>query len=1052
MSRVMSSGYVELHAKSFYSFGTGASHVHELAAQAVEYGQPALALADVNLCGALEFAQTAGNLGLKPITSGELTLTDGSRLTLLAKSGAGYSNLSQLFTLANSRDRREPRLNVERLPEHAEGLIALAGGRDGRLSRLLVEGRYGEAKTCLGQLMDWYSPDSVYVELQRNLLEGETRRNRRLAALAAEMGVRPVATNGALYHAPERYRLQHALVAIRNNSTIDRSLRHILPNDQFHLKSGAEMEALFADCPEAIANTLEIAARCEFDLSSDLGYTLPEPDVPEGYTPMSYLVRLCYEAAVRRYGSITERVETRLQEEFRLIERNGMAGFLLLYREIALLGREIMEERGLVGPEVALEERPAGRGRGSSVALLTGYLVGISHVDPLKWDLTLERFISEDADSLPDIDLDFPRGIRDELIESVHKRFGSAFAVLTGAVSTYRSRGVIRDLGAALGLPKERLKLLAGRMHDEDMSVLADRMGEMPKFADLMKTAGWRNFAELAPQLIGAPKSLGQHVGGMILSNSPIPELVPVRAGAMEGRYIMDWDKDSVADAGFAKIDILSLPVLDQIEEALDLIERSGRERPDMSRLDPEDPDVYDMINEGRCKGVFLLQSPAQLKLARRLLSRNLLDLAYQVALIRPGVGAAESAVSKFVDRYRYGAEWEYDHPLEERALARGCGIIVWQEQVVQLLMDVGGMSASEADGVRRAFAKSNSGHLVAMHRRRFLNGAMNNGVDRETALKVFEKVNGQYMFPESHSHAFAITAYQATWLKRHHPLEFFVALINNQPMGFYPVETIKQDARRFGVPFLNPCVNGSEPSAIPHNGSVLLGLGLVKDVGPEAARTIVEEREERGPYIGAGDLVRRTRLRPQAVESLVMAGAFDRITPNRRQSLWDAGLYASPKRNGQAALPLSMEDSIPNLADFSEAERMAGEYRAMGIYPCGHLMQFVRPRLPSEVMTCAEVEHLGDEDFAVVAGWPIARQHPKGQDGTIFVTLEDETGDTQVILWPRAYAEYRRELSSQVVLVRGRISAWDGTVNLIASEVRAVRSGVRMPQSHDWR
>ena len=1048
----MSDRYVELHAKSFFSFGEGASHVHELATRALEYGQPALALTDANLCGALEFANLAGSLGLKPVTGGELTLIDGSRLTLLAKSRAGYSNLSQLFTLANSRDRREPRLDAEYLPGHAEGLIALTGGRDGRLSSLLAEGRYGEAKTYLGQLMDWYGSDSVYVELQRNLLEGEARRNRRLAALAAEMGVPPVATNGALYHALERYRLQHALVAIKNNSTIDRSLRHILPNDQFCLKSGAEMETLFADCPEAVSNTLEIADRCEFDLASDLGYTLPEPDVPEGYTPMSYLVRLCYEAALRRYGSVTERVQSRLQEEFRLIERNGMAGFLLLYREIALLGREIMEERSMVGPEVALEERPPGRGRGSSVALLAGYLVGISHVDPLKWDLTLERFISEDADSLPDIDLDFPRAIRDELIERVHRRFGPALAVLTGAVSTYRSRGVIRDLGGALGLPEERLKLLAGRMHDEDMSALAEKMEDMPEFAGLMETAGWRNFAELAPQLIGAPKSLGQHVGGMILSSSPIPEMVPVRAGAMEGRYIMDWDKDSVADAGFAKIDILSLPVLDQIEEALDLIARGGRERPDMSRIDPEDTAVYDMINEGRCKGVFLLQSPAQLKLARRLLSRNLLDLAYQVALIRPGVGAAESAVSKFVDRYRYGAGWEYDHPLEERALARGCGIIVWQEQVVQLLMDVGGMSASEADGVRRAFTKSQGGHLIAMHRRHFFEGALNNGVDEETALKVFEKVNGQYMFPESHSHAFAITAYQAAWLKRHYPLEFFVALINNQPMGFYPVETLKQDARRFGVRFLNPCVNLSESKAIPHNGCVLLGLGIVKDVGPESARLIVEEREERGPYIGAGDLVRRTGLRPRAVESLVMAGAFDGITPNRRQSLWDAGLYASPKRNGQAALPLSMEGSIPNLADFSEAERMAGEYRAMGIYPRGHLMQFVRPNLSPEVMTCAEVEGLGDEDLAVVAGWPIARQHPKGRDGTIFVTLEDETGDTQVILWPRVYAQYRRELSSQVVMVRGRVSAWDGTMNLIASEVRAIRSGVRMPRAHDWR
>ena len=347
----------------------------------------------------------------------------------------------------------------------------------------------------------------MYVELQRNSLDGDTQRNRRLIGLARETGARLAATNAALYHAPERYKLQHALVAISNNSTIDRSLEHILPNDQLCMKSTKWMTELFADYPEAISNTIEIAERCGFDLSSDLGYNLPEPDVPEGYTPMSYLVRLCYEAAVRRYGSITERVESRLQEEFRLIERNGMAGFLLLYREIALLARQIVEELGLVGPEVALEERPPGRGRGSSVALLAGYLVGISHVDPLKWDLTLERFISEDADSLPDIDLDFPRAIRDELIERVHRRFGATFAVLTGAVSTYRSRGVIRDLGGALGLPQERLRLLAGRMHDEDMGVLSEKMGEMPEFTDSMKTALAGGTSPNSPRSLSAPRS-----------------------------------------------------------------------------------------------------------------------------------------------------------------------------------------------------------------------------------------------------------------------------------------------------------------------------------------------------------------------------------------------------------------------------------------------------------------------------------------------------------------------------------------------------------------
>ena len=1048
----MSSAYSELHCKSFYSFGQGASHVHELLARAVEYGYPALALTDTNLCGALEFARLANSLGIKPISGCELTLTDGSRLTLLARTRPGYGNISRLLTLANGHDRREPRLDPAYLPAHAEGTVLLTGGRDSLLSNLVLRGQPLDARERLCEYVNWFGVDSVYVELQQNLLCGDTKRNRQMFNIARDCGVPVVATGDALYHAPERYRLQHALVAAKRNTTIDRALRHIRPNHRFHLKSVEQMRRLFRHCPEALDNTLRIPELCDFKLDTDLGYRLPDADVPDGYTSQTYLERLCYEAAVRRYGEISEEVKTRLDKEFRLIEIHGMAGFLLLYREIALIARDIMLERGLMSPEAPLEARPPGRGRGSSVALLVGYLIGISHIDPLAWDLSLERFISEDVGTLPDIDLDFPRGIRDTLIERVHRRFGPEHAVLAGAIGTYRLKGVIQDIGKVLGLPREQLRLLSKQGLSGDARTLGEEMRLSPDFKDKMDTPGWRTLAELAPQLIGAPRSLGQHVGGMVMSSSPIPELVPVRAGAMDGRYIMDWNKDSVQDAGFAKIDILSLPVLDQIEEALDLIEKRAGERPDMSRISPRDDAVYDMINAGRSKGVFLLQSPAQLKIAQRLRSRNLRDLAYQVALIRPGVGMQGSAVSQFIDRYRHGVEWDYDHPLEERALKRGWGIIVWQEQVVQLVMDVGGMSAAQADEVRRAFARPNNGHLVAAHWHRFLEGARKNKVPDETAKKIFGKVNGHYMFPESHSHAFSITAYQAAWLKRYHPTEFFVALMNNQPMGFYPMETLKQDARRFGVPFLNPCVNSSQAKCIPKGASVLLGLRFVKDVGEAGADRILWERERGGAYTGAGDLVRRTVLKPRAVESLVMTGAFDSVTPNRRQALWEAGLHPRPDRNGQAVLPASMDISVPPLADFTGAEKMAAEYAVMGIYPHGHLMEFVRPTLAPDVLTCDEVDRLDDGAPVLVAGWPVARQHPKGRDGTIFVTIEDETGDAQVILWPHIYKRFRRELGSQVVLITGEISRWDGTSNTIVSEVRALRSGVRMPEAHNWR
>ena len=1047
----MSGGYVELHAKSFYSFGLGASHVHELLAQAAEYGSDSLALTDANLCGALDFARQAGGLGLRPITGGELTLTGGSRIVLLARTREGYGNISRLFSLANAAGRRKPRLDPRYLPRHAGGVVLLTGGRNGPLSALMAEGRRAEALRLLRHWLDWYGGDAVYVELQQNFTQGDAGRNRDLAALAAQAGAPVVAANDVHYHVPERCRLQHALVAASHNTTIDQALRYIHPNHHLCLKPPEEMARLFRHCPEAVANTRRIAEMCQFDLSADLGYTLPEPEVPQGYTTGSYLQRLCYEAAQRRYGTVPRQVAQRLREEFRLIGRHRLAGFLLLYREIVFIAQKIMAEKGLVQPETPLEERPPGRGRGSSVALLVGYLIGISHVDPLRWGLTLERFISEDTTLLPDIDLDFPRQLRDELIRRVHQRFGPEFAVLAGAIGTYSVKGIIQDLGKALGLPRDELSLLSMQLHSHDADALESEMRELPAFRDRVDAPGWRDLLALAPQLMHAPRSLGQHVGGLVLSSSPIPEMVPTRAGAMEGRHIMDWNKDSVADAGFAKIDLLSLPVLDRLEEALDLIEARDGQRPDLSRIDPEDPQVYDLINQGKAKGVFLLQSPAQLKMGQRLRSRNLLDLAYQVALIRPGVGVQGSAVSQFVERYRHGAAWDYDHPLEQRALERGYGIIVWQEQVVQLVMDVAGLTAAQADELRRAFARPNNGHLLEGHWQRFLEGAQRKSVPEDVARRIFAKLNGQYMFPESHSHAFAITAYQAAWLKCHHPVEFFVGLMNSQPMGFYPMETLKQDARRFGVPFLNPCVNRSMERCIPEDGAVLLGLRFIRDVGESSAGLIVSERERGGLYSSAGDLVRRTGLKPKAVQSLVQAGAFDGVMPNRRAALWDAGLATRPGRNGQAALPLPLDDGAPCLPDFTAWEKMAGEYEVMGIYPRGHLMEFVRPRLGRHVLPTTGVYGLEEGAEALVAGWPIARQHPKGQDGTVFVTIEDEEGDVQLILWPQVFLRHRRQLKSQVILARGTISRWDGTTSLVVSDLRAINPRVPMPGGHDW-
>ena len=1047
--------YVELTCRSFYSFGDAASRISELLPAAMDTGYRALALTDTNLCGALEFARTANELGIKPITGGTLTLTDETQLTLLAQTRKGYANLSRLFTIANASDRRELRLDPARLLDHANGLAAIMGGHASDTSQFAIDGRYIKRKNLLMTYRECFGADNVYVALQRNYGELDARRNRALIALAKDTGAQIVATNNVRYHSAERYRLYCAIVAAHRNITLDEALPYIHPNSHLRLKAPQEMRHLFNDCPQALSNTLKIAESCEFNLADDLGYKLPDADVPAGYTPASYLRQLCEEAAIRRYGAITPHVNARLDEEFALIERHGIAGFLLLYREIALMAQDIAIERGLAPPETPLEERPPGRGRGSSVAMLTGYLIGISHIDPLKWNLTLERFMSEDTESLPDIDLDFPRAIRDELLIRIHNRFGPERATLVGAITTYRARGAIAAIGGALGLPKADLTqfaAIANHIGLNNPDAIRAELAASPDWMAKLNTAHWRALMDLAPDLIGAPKALAQHIGGVALSGKPLSEMVPTRESAVEGRRVMDWDKDSAQDAGFAKIDVLSLPVLDQIAEALDLVERRVGMRPDLSQIDPKDPAVYDMINEGKCVGVFLLQSPAQLKMARRLKSRNPLDLAYQVALIRPGVGLQGSGVSQFIARYRNGVDWNYDHPLEKRALARGYGVIIWQEQVVQLISDISGMSAAEADQLRRAFTRKGGERLIAECAKRFIAGAKERGVATDAAKKIFGKLNGHYMFPESHSHAFAATAYQAAWLKRYYPTEFYVSLMNNQPMGFYPLETIKQDARlRFGVKFLNSCINRSQPQSIPEDGDIRLGLRLIKHVGAALADAIIAERARHGPYIGASDFARRACPTPDALESLVMAGALDNVSPNRRTALWEAGLLPAPKRGAQIAMPASMQDSAPELADFTAFQKMRGEYESMGIYPSGHLMEFIRPNLPRDALTCAAAERAPEGKSIRVAGWPITRQHPKGRGGMVFITIEDETGDAQIFVRPEVYERCRRALNAHVIIVGGEIQRWDGEIVLNAQSAVAISAGLAMPQAHDW-
>ena len=1044
--------YVELHCHSNYSFKEGASSLEELLMRAKELGYPALALTDHdNLCGAMEFSRIANSIGIQPITGAEVTMKDGSHLTLLAETRQGYSNLCNLITysrMGQDGDRLDPRLDPALLPDHAEGLVLLTGCSRGRVSSLIAEGRADDAETELRSYTDWFGTDKVFVELQQNLVYGDTLRNKLLLRLARKLGVAIVATNNAHYHTPRRHRLQDALVAIQHNKTLDQTHRERRPNANFYLKSAAQMADLFQELPEAIHNTTVIAERCSFNLETNLGYQLPDYEVPEGYTAQSFFEEVCRQAASRKYKVISPRVQKRLEEEFRLIRKHNLAGFFLTYYEVIQIAREAMIDLGLGDPEISLEDRPPGRGRGSSVAMLVGYLVGLSHIDPLEYDLSLARFINDESVGALDIDLDFPREIREELIRRVHEKYGWKRAALTGAISTYQIKGCIRDLGKALGLHSDDIDKLAKRVDTHHAESLESEMTILPDFRDKVDAPVWGPLIELASELQGFPKYLMQHPGGMIISSSPLIDMVPVQEGGMKDRHICHWDRDSVADALFVKIDFLALGALSQMQEALHLIEEHRDEFIDLSRIDFDDDNVYQSIHEADTIGIFQVESAAQMQTVVRLKPHNLREMAYEVAAVRPGVGV-NNGVSQFIDRYTHGVNWNYDHPLEKPALERTLGIILFQDQVNELAVYVAGFSPKKADDLRRAFSRKNNEGLLKQYWEEFRDGAAANGVPEEVAKKIFGKFSGQYMFPESHAYAFGITAYQMAWMKYYYPLEFYVAIFNQQPMGCYNLETLKEDAKRHSIHVLNPDINKSmSKCTIKDDDSFILGLLSVKGLGAANTDAITEAREREGQFLSLADAMRRTGLRREAIENLITAGAFDSLVPDRRSALWEVGLLYRPI-DAQQALALPVDQDMIQLPLTTDWEAMVGEYRTMGIHPNGHLMMALRSTLSLDVLSSDKVPDLAEGTKVKVAGMVVRRQRPLGK--AVFITLEDEFGHVPIVVWPKTYDEYRFVLREPVLEVHGEVSRRDGTMNVVLKHVEPIDVTGPLPEARNW-
>ena len=1042
--------YVELHCHSAYSFLDGASQPEEIAAAAVARGHEALALTDHDsLSGSMEFAQAARALGLRAIHGAEITLDDGRHLTLLVRDETGWRSLCRLLTGAHAhtrdgpqRDRSEAAASLEDVESHHEGLVCLSG--------CAAKGVRDEP--TMRRLLAAFGRDAFRVELQRPLARHDRALNRGLAGLAGRLGVPVVATGNVHAHTPERARLQDAFVAIREHTTLDASEPLRRGNHAHVLTTPQAMAARFADHPDAVAETARLAETLTFDLCKDLGYRYPGA---EDATAGRALAEVCQARFDERYphGSAHRAEATvRLEEELRVIDELGLAGFFLLHRDMLELAREVaVEVRGASAARALL---PPGRGRGSSVSSIVCHLTGLSHVDPIANKLLLGRFLNEELTALPDIDLDFPRDIREVLIPRVHERYGRERSALVAAFPTYRARGAIRELGKALGLPPGEIERVARGSEgwstrdvdrDIDSALGPDR-----------RTGRWAWLARLADEAYGLPRHLSQHSGGMIVATRPLVDCVPLVPAAMEGRQLAQWDKDSCSDAGFLKIDLLGLGMLSAVERCVELIAARRNERIDLSRIPFDDPATYECIQNADTTGVFQIESRAQMGSLRRTRPENLDDITIQVAIVRPGpiVGGAVNPYIERRQRLREDPSFEvpYLHPSLEQPLRDTLGTIIFQDQVLEVAQAFAGFSVGEAEGLRRAMSRKRSAEAIEAHHRRFVEGAMarHPDVTQERAEQVFTMVSGfsGFGFPKAHGAAFGLLAYQSTWLRVHYGPEFLCALLDEQPMGFYPPDALVHEAQRRGIEVLPPEVNASDVGCTVTGGrdraSVRVGLGYILGVRADEVAALVAARRAGGPFRSLEDLASRAGAGRAALERLAWSGACDALAGgDRRVALWQLGVTAPGRTSAegtQLALALDLPEA-PELTALSRWDAMVADYATTGLTATGHPLALLRERLRAEgAVDVRALERLPHGSPVRVGGLVVARQRPGTAKGITFMLIEDEQGTVNVIVSPQIYERDRLTVRTEpLVIIDGRLerhAAAGGAINVVARQV----------------
>ncbi|MCE5289096.1 MAG: error-prone DNA polymerase [Nocardiaceae bacterium] len=1029
--------YAELHAHSAYSFLDGASHPEVLVEEAVRLGLEAIAITDHDgFYGVVRFAEAAKELGIRTVFGAELSLDatdsrtgmpdpDGVHLLVLARGQEGYRRLSREIAKAHLRggEKGRPRYDYDELTEAAGGhWHILTGCRKGHVRQAMRQGREDAA---LADLIDRFGREHVTVEMTYHGTADDDERNDRLAALSQRYGTRLIATTGAHFAHPEERRLAMAMAAVRARKSLDEISGWLPATGGAHLRSGAEMARIFERFPTSVPQAAELGRECAFDLRL-IAPKLPPFGTPPGHTENSWLRELALTGAQRRYGSRDDRPEAyaQIERELKIIDELGFPGYFLVVHDIVSFCKN---------NDILCQ------GRGSAANSAVCYAIGITNVDPVRNQLLFERFLSPERDGPPDIDVDIESDRREEAIQFVYEKYGREYAAQVANVITYRGKSSVRDMARALGFSQGQQDAWSKQV--SRWTGIAKETGtDIPK-----------SVLELAAQIEGFPRHLGIHSGGMVICDRPIADVCPVEWARMANRSVLQWDKDDCAAAGLVKFDLLGLGMLSALHYMIDLVAEHNGVTVDLAQLDLGEEAVYEMLQRADSVGVFQVESRAQMATLPRLKPRNFYDLVVEVALIRPGPIQGGS-VHPYIRRRNKLEPVTYDHPSLEKSLQRTLGVPLFQEQLMQMAVDVAGFTAAEADQLRRAMGSKRSPEKMERLKGRLFDGMQRtHGISGDVADRIYEKLYAfaNFGFPESHSQSFASLVFYSSWFKLNYPAAFCVGLLKAQPMGFYSPQSLVADARRHGVVVHGPDINASlaEATLESEGTEIRLGLGQVRGIGTDLAKKI----EEGQPYASFTELTRRVELSVPQAEALATAGALGSLGVTRREALWSAGAAADQRAEQLPGVGASTD--APALPGMSDVELAAADVWATGISPGTYPTQFLRPQLDSlGVVPANRLLALPDGDRVLVGGAVTHRQRPATAGGVTFLNLEDETGMVNVVCSVGLWAKYRRlAQSAPALLVRGKVQNAEGAVTVVADRLQ--RMDLRISgKSRDYR